>query len=60
VHDQQKTAATYAVGVREMRTLRLRSLGFSPTQMEIRRAIGPYVMRQMAYHWSYRLGLLRY
>jgi glycosyltransferase involved in cell wall biosynthesis len=60
VHDQQKTAATYTVGVREMRTLRLRSLGFSPTQMEIRRAIWPYVVRQMAYHWSYRLGLLRY
>jgi Glycosyl transferase family 2 len=60
VHDQQKTAATYAVGVREMRTLRLRSLGFAPTQTEIRRAIAPYVVRQMAYHWSYRLGLVRY
>jgi Glycosyl transferase family 2 len=60
IHDQQKTAATYAVGDREMRALRLRSLGFSPTPMQIRRAIAPYVMRQMAYHWSYRLGLLRH
>jgi hypothetical protein len=60
VHDQQKTAATYSVGVAEMGTLRLRSLGFSPTQIEIRRAIAPYVLRQMAYHWSYKLGLVRY
>jgi hypothetical protein len=44
IHDQQKTAATYAVGDREMRALRLRSLGFSPTPMQIRRAIAPYVM----------------
>lgn len=60
IHDQQKTAATYAVGDREMRALRLRSLGFPPTPMQIRRAIAPYVMRQMAYHWSYKLGLLRH
>jgi hypothetical protein len=43
-----------------MRALRLRSLGFSPTPMQIRRAIAPYVMRQTAYHWSYKLGLLRH
>ncbi len=60
VHDQQKTAATYAVGVAEMSTLRERSLGFLPNQMDIRRAILPYVARQLAYHWSFRLGLLRY
>jgi Glycosyl transferase family group 2 len=60
IHDQQKTAATYAVGDREMRGLRLRSLGFSPTPMQIRRAIAPYVLRQIAYHWSYKLGLLKH
>jgi hypothetical protein len=60
IHDQQKTAATYAVGDREMRSLRLRSLGFSPTPMQIRRSIAPYVLRQIAYHWSYKLGLLKH
>jgi Glycosyl transferase family 2 len=60
IHDQQKTAATYAVGDREMRSLRLRSLGFSPTPMQIRRSIAPYVLRQIAYHWSYKFGLLRH
>ena len=60
IHDQQKTAATYAVGDREMRSLRLRSLGFSPTPLQIRRSIAPYVLRQIAYHWSYKLGLLKH
>ena len=59
IHDQQKTAATYDVGQREMQALRRRSLGFSPSHTEIRRAIAPYVARQMAYHWAYKLGLLR-
>jgi GT2 family glycosyltransferase len=60
VHDEQKTAATYAVGVKEMQLLRRRYLGFSPTQTEIRRAIMPYVARQFVYHWAYRSGLLKY
>jgi glycosyltransferase involved in cell wall biosynthesis len=60
IHDNQKTAATYAVGVKEMAKLRLRALGFAPTPMEIRRAVAPYVARQFAYHWAYKLGILRY
>jgi glycosyltransferase involved in cell wall biosynthesis len=60
VHDEQKTAATYAVGVKEMQLLRKRHLGFSPTQVEIRRAIVPYVARQLVYHWAYRSRLLKY
>ena len=60
VHDEQKTAATYAVGVKEMQVLRGRHLGFAPTQIEIRRAIMPYVARQFVYHLAYRSGLLRY
>ena len=60
VHDEQKTAATYHIGRREMRDLRLRSLGFVPDQMEIRRALAPYVLRQMFFHWSYKVGLLRH
>jgi hypothetical protein len=43
IHDAQKTASTYAVGVREMGILRRRVLGFDPTQMQIRRAIAPYL-----------------
>lgn len=60
IHDAQKTAATYAIGVKEMGILRRRVLGFDPTQMQIRRAIAPYLLRQLAYHYSYKLGLLRY
>lgn len=60
IHDAQKTAATYAVGVREMGLLRRRVLGFNPTQMQIRRAVAPYLLRQVAYHLAYKWGLLRY
>jgi hypothetical protein len=60
VHDEQKTAATYDVGAREMQALRLRCLGFVPSHLQIRRAVAPYVARQLAYHWGYRLGLLKY
>ncbi len=60
IHDAQKTASTYAVGVREMGILRRRVLGFDPTQMQIRRAIAPYLAKQLAYHYAYKLRLLRY
>ena len=60
IHDAQKTASTYAVGVREMGVLRRRILGFEPTQMQIRRAIAPYLAKQLAYHCAYKLGVLRY
>ena len=60
IHDAQKTAATYAIGVREMGILRRRALGFDPTQMQIRRAIAPYLAKQLAYHYACKLGLLRY
>jgi glycosyltransferase involved in cell wall biosynthesis len=60
VHDEQKTAATYDVGAREMQALRLRCLGFVPNHLQIRRAVAPYVARQFAFHWGYKLGLLKY
>lgn len=60
IHDAQKTAATYAIGVREMGILRRRVLGFDPTHMQIRRAIAPYLLQQLAYHYAYKLGVLRY
>jgi len=28
--------------------------------MQIRRAIAPYLFRQLAYHYGYKLGVLRY
>ena len=59
VHDEQKTTKNFEVGRKEMQALRLRSLGHVPTQSEVGRAILPYLMRQFAFHWSYRLGLLR-
>jgi hypothetical protein len=59
IHDEQKTAATYDVGLREMQALRLRCLGFQPTQPEIYRAVAPYLIRQFVFHWSYKLGLLK-
>ena len=55
IHDAQKTASTYAVGVREMGILRRRVLGFDPTQMQIRRAIASYLAKQLAYHYAYKL-----
>lgn len=60
IHDAQKTAATYAVGVREMGILRRRMLGFEPTQMQIRRAIAPYLAKQLIYHYASKLRILRY
>jgi hypothetical protein len=43
-----------------MGILRRRVLGFDPTQLQIRRAIAPYLARQIAYHYGYKLGILRY
>ncbi|PDT88631.1 glycosyltransferase [Bradyrhizobium sp. Y36] len=60
IHDAQKTASTYAIGVREMGILRRRVLGFDPTQMQIRRAIAPYLARQVVFHYAHKLSLLRY
>ena len=59
VHDEQKTTRNYEVGRREMRTLREKYLGHAPSQSEIFRAMLPYLARQLIFHWSYRLGLLK-
>jgi glycosyltransferase involved in cell wall biosynthesis len=59
VHEEQKTTKNFEVGRREMQTLRLRSLGYLPTQREIYRALLPYFARQFALHWSYRFGLVK-
>ena len=59
VHDEQKTTKNYELGRKEMQSLRLRMLGYIPSQLEISRAIAPYLFRQFVFHWGYRLGLLR-
>ena len=59
VHDEQKTSKNYERGREEMQKLRLRSLGYVPTQRQIYRAIMPYLLRQFTFHWSYQLGILK-
>jgi glycosyltransferase involved in cell wall biosynthesis len=59
VHEEQKTTKIYEIGRKEMQQLRLRHLGRVPSQREIFRAMLPYLLRQFAFHWSYRLGLLK-
>jgi glycosyltransferase involved in cell wall biosynthesis len=59
VHDEQKTTKNYERGREEMQRLRLRSLGYVPSQRQIYRAMMPYLVRQLAFHWGYRLGLLK-
>jgi glycosyltransferase involved in cell wall biosynthesis len=59
VHDEQKTTKNYALGHEEIQKLRLRSLGYAPTQREIFRAMVPYMLRQLAFHWSYQFGVLK-
>jgi glycosyltransferase involved in cell wall biosynthesis len=59
VHDEQKTAALYETGRREMQRLRKRYLKHEPQHHEILRRMAPYLTRQVFMHWSYRLGILR-
>jgi glycosyltransferase involved in cell wall biosynthesis len=59
VHDRQKTTSNYDVGRNEMRALRLKYLGYVPSQSQIFRAISPYLARQFIFHWSYKMGLLK-
>jgi glycosyltransferase involved in cell wall biosynthesis len=60
VHAQQKTLDLLEVGAAEMRQIRVRHLGEMPGVYETRRAISAYILRQMAFDWMYRFGLLRY
>ena len=60
VHEEQKTTKTYDVGRKEMEALRLRYLGRIPPSSEIYRAMMPYLTRQLAFHWAYKLGFVRH
>ena len=59
VHDEQKTTKNYERGRQEMQELRHRSLGYVPSQPQIYRAMMPYLIRQLIFHWSYQLGILK-
>jgi len=60
VHEDQKTSLNYETGREEMQRLRLEHLGFMPTQRQVNHAMVPYLARQLAIHWMYRLGLVQY
>jgi glycosyltransferase involved in cell wall biosynthesis len=60
VHNKQKNIYMGDIGEDEMRRIRTRYLGDAPGQYEIKRAIMPYLLRQMFFDWMYRLRLYRY
>jgi glycosyltransferase involved in cell wall biosynthesis len=58
VHDDQKTTKNFERGRMEMQKLRLRVLGYPPSQRQLYRGMLPYVIRQIILQYGYRLGLL--
>jgi glycosyltransferase involved in cell wall biosynthesis len=60
IHAEQKTSAMMDVGLEEMQFLRRRHLGHVPTRSETYRAVIPFLARQFAWHWLYRLKILKY
>jgi glycosyltransferase involved in cell wall biosynthesis len=60
-HDLQKSNDRMDdVGTDEMRRIRAKYLKEPPGQYEIRRAIGGYLLRQLAFEWLHRLKLVKY
>jgi hypothetical protein len=60
-HPEQKTSARIDdLGFQEMDRVREKYLGRAGTQIEIARAIKPYLRRSLVYDALYRLGVLRY
>jgi glycosyltransferase involved in cell wall biosynthesis len=60
VHSEQKSHAMIDVGTKEVTRLRARSLGRVPSRRQVKGALAGYLLRQMLFDWSYRLGLLAY
>jgi hypothetical protein len=61
IHEEQKTSSIIGDrGMMEMGWLRERVLGTVPTQSEIDYNVSGYLMRHLACHAAYRLGLRRY
>ena len=55
VHPKQKTQFALEQGLIEMNSLRQRTLGFVPSQKQIRRAIFPYILKHVAWTFAYKL-----
>lgn len=56
VHAQQKTSASISdIGFQEMDRIRERILGRVPSQMEVRKALAPYLLRHVAADLGWRL-----
>jgi glycosyltransferase involved in cell wall biosynthesis len=61
VHQGQKTTSDFdTIGKAEMRRLRERVHGRTVSAAEIRLAVWPYLLRSVALHSLYRLGVLHY
>lgn len=61
VHSQQKTTANiHDIGQQEMFRLREQCHGRAVTQLEVEKAIRPYIRQHVIYHNLYRLGILHY
>ena len=57
VHPQQKTTADIAeTGFQEMNRIRQRVLGRVPTDLEVRKAVFPYLLRHMAADLRWKIG----
>lgn len=56
VHTQQKTSSViHGVGYSEMNRIRRRTLGYEPGQVEINKAIGPFLMRHVLMDLFFRI-----
>ncbi len=60
VHPKQKTAAISDIGMREMKRLRKRTLGYAPDDAEVHINIAPYLFRHLICHYLYRTRLVSY
>jgi FkbM family methyltransferase len=57
IHPSQKTSADISdVGYREMERIRERALGRTPTPIEVRKAVLPYLLKHVAADYRWRLG----
>lgn len=56
IHQQQKTSASISdIGFQEMDRIRERALGRVPSQMEVRKALAPYLLRHVATDLGWRI-----
>jgi hypothetical protein len=61
VHEAQKTSSQIGgIGALEMARCREFAHGRAVGKTEVRRAVRPYLLRSMAYHFLYRWGALAY